>query len=848
MIHFCVTSSFVTNRPFAAVWRCALCLLMLLLLPGVLQASTPDERFLNGLLDRRLFGLAQRYCREELARDDLSEFRQAELVSHLARALAEEARGQPLEQAEDTWQQALDVTERFLAEYPEHAYRPLVLARAGIVQRARAELLVVRAEVARRPDELLQQAQALLRDCLKRLQDAEQALTQADAQHWNETQRYALQTHLLHERSQAYRIRGRSYPPDSADRSDALNQAQDALQDLARRSTDEPYTWTARLDLVEVLRLQHRRDEAQRLLTAYRQDETLPPSGAVRLRTLAVRLALDAGDVDSARRAAAGPSVSGPEAADLALANLEIELAEWAQQAQASGQAPNRQRIAARVRLIEREFGPYWGRRAKALETRTVSEAGVGADTTVLAELAAEAFHNDQFDQAIEHYVKAHALALEAGEPSEALDWAFRAAAIEHRMGRSQTAAERFLHAARSTPEVARAAEAHAWAIYHTGLLTRDPESGVTLDDYQKLLEEHLETWPSGPTLGVARVRLGRLYESRGEWTTAAEHYARVPAHDPRVAEAVESLSRVSGQHLARLRQADREQAAAWAKSTAARMQALAGFHPQSPSPPRSAAARKALLEAVRLLNDAVLADYAQAVALLDAIQPAESSEEAAGTEFTAWRAAIARERVLALVGTGRVDDALAALEAASAGDVQAMIGLLAELLGLADRTGPRLQAQLARLQLEAVERVRPRLAQLDDREKALLDYAYVRSRAVLAPTEAVADYQALIAQYPRERRFAEEAAQHFLAVGGRQALTEAERLWRRLGRTTPGSESWLRARLGLAETLVKQGQPDEAVKLIDLTRVLAPDLGGGPWPRQFETLRRRALEAQRGR
>ena len=54
-------------------------------------AQSFDARFLDGLRERQLFSLAEKFCRDRLARPALPEPRRAELSIELSRCLTEEA-------------------------------------------------------------------------------------------------------------------------------------------------------------------------------------------------------------------------------------------------------------------------------------------------------------------------------------------------------------------------------------------------------------------------------------------------------------------------------------------------------------------------------------------------------------------------------------------------------------------------------------------------------------------------------------------------------------------------------------------------------------------------------------
>lgn len=799
---------------------------------GLADAQSLDEQFLAGLQERQLFGLAERYCRQQIAQESMPPLDQAEWVARLMGVLADEARSLPSSEGESRWQAALAVPNEFRSRLDDPAFGPILLAQRARVQIAWAELLVARGELSRRPEPLFAQARDLLRDAITELDAVNKSLVGPLPKGWTSDGRFAFQTHLSFEQARAYKLRGRSYPAASADRADALNQAETFLRPIVNRADEDPIIWKARLDLVEVLRRQERLNDAARILNEYRQQESIPAEAALRLRTEAIRLAVARGEIDRARQLASAPPTDHSAAsADLALASLEMELAAWMQGGSTAANSTDRQRIAAQVRLIERDFGPYWGQRARSLETSVVASRSGDADATMLAELASEAFHNEQFDQAVEQFARAHKLALAEGDAAKAFEWGFQAAAIEHRRRQSASAAEHFLTVSRALPEANRAAEAHAWAIYHTGLLSQVPDSGVSLEDYEKLLREHIAIWPRSATVGAIRIRLGKLLEVRKDLPAAAEQYAAVTSDDAKAEDAVESLDRVSRQHLESLRDTNPTAARNFARQTVDRFRAIAGITLRERPARLNTAQQKAALSAGQMLIDPILAAYPEAVELFDAARQASSD---ASPE---WRALVDRERILALVGAAKTEEAMNALAEAAGGDPETQLGLITGLLDLAERAGPQLQKQLGEVQLQAVDRLRPQLGQLDERQKMLLDYAYVRARSVIDPSEAVADYQALMKAYPRERRFAQEAAELMMRLGGAANLSEAERLWRLLGKTTPGSDRWLEARYHLARTLQLAGNTAEARKVIDLTGVLAPDFGGGEWKAKFEAL-----------
>ena len=58
--------------------------------------------------------------------------------------------------------------------------------------------------------------------------------------------------------------------------------------------------------------------------------------------------------------------------------------------------------------------------------------------------------------------------------------------------------------------------------------------------------------------------------------------------------------------------------------------------------------------------------------------------------------------------------------------------------------------------------------------------------------------------------------------------------------RSKAGSERWFRAKLGLALSHERLGNPQRAAQIVRLTQVLHPELGGPALKAQFDALVRR--------
>ena len=85
-----------------------------------------EKQFLDGLLARRLFSLAEAHCQRHLERDDLDDVQRSEWTVGLIRVFAERARHAPIGRREPIWQQARKFADEFAKRHPDSQRLPLV--------------------------------------------------------------------------------------------------------------------------------------------------------------------------------------------------------------------------------------------------------------------------------------------------------------------------------------------------------------------------------------------------------------------------------------------------------------------------------------------------------------------------------------------------------------------------------------------------------------------------------------------------------------------------------------------------------------------------------------------------
>lgn len=800
--------------------------------------QTTDQQFLEGLRERRLYELAQQYCRETLQRGDLAPEREVELVIEWSRVLAAGARELPPNQNQPLWEEARKVLRDFQLHHRDHPKLLLVRIQAALLPLAQGELLIEQAQLLISNEAILAEGRQQIRTAVRELGDLEEEVSKLlnlprpprGGPAFSENELYSLLNSVRFQLARAYQKRGESYPPGSADRLDALNQAIDQFKTLAVRETTRPEVWPARLAWAACLRLKGRTAEAASLLAGWKEDAAANPRWAARIQLEEVRLLLAQDQLDQAEQQLGKASpVHFP--AELALEQLQLKLARWKQ---AKAKKLNseaeywQQQIGQSVRSIQRQHGPYWGRKAAALEGRVLTKSSATkGDPQMLARAAANYYLGKEYQAALEHYDLARTTAAQRGNTRKAFEYGYTAAAIEQKRKQHDKAAERFLALAAAFPEHPQAAEAHHWAIYHTAQLVR-AKQGKTLQDYQSLLKQHVETWPQAQTSPEMRSRLAILLESRKDWEQAARQYMAAFGHSS-PEKILTGLQRSARQHLQQL-QAREDATADWAKEVAQAFESYL-LGPEEKLPERwSATQRQAALQAARFWMTSELANYHRGEELLSA------ALEIAPNDDPAWLASARLHLALALAGKGQAKAAEELLQQIGQGDPQELVQLLTELSRMAEAASGGVAGQLARLQLEAAKMLQGKVDQLSASQKLLLDLVSVRATALLEPKRGPGLYQSLYERYPREVSVLKEYAEFMAKQEDRSLVRLAFDAWKKLERgSKPGSDRWMMAKFHQAKTLQKLGLSEKALKTIQLTKVLYPDLDG--WKARFESL-----------
>ena len=842
-----------------------------------LHAAEDDAaaRFYEGLRQRRLFGLAEGELLDRLQNGRLSAEQRVDVTLELSRTFLEHARYAVGEEQADLWQRAASVVSDLLREAPQSPWRPMLEFQQALVPAARGELLRARLELTPLDAQLLAETRGVLDEAVAGLRsvadslDAE--LSRATAARRTRTDGitpYELRGLLIEAR---YRLglvhleRSQLFPASSPERAASLIDAENWLKQVAGGPPGEPLTLNSQVRLAEVSR--HRSDfqRAERLLTEVENDKPPREIGDA-AKAERVRVLLASGKApEAAELLAEYRRAQRMLPGELQYLNLET-LAALRRIAVERGDADLAKQLSETMESFvvqaEREAGGYWSFRSRALLERVHDEAVYGQAVAALIQQARGLYSGGRHEEAVAAYEMAQNAARQSGQPQTAFDLGYTGASIQLETGRYPQAASSFLALAAEFPEVPQAADAHllgAWCLgrVYDYQATRDNRLA-----YTQALVEHRERYAESPTQHDAGWMLGLLEERRLQATAALRLYRTIPAEHRRGAAAQAAVARCQEAILARLHDllrttpaADRQREirALLERTEQEAVAELTRFVESYPERPAALAVEQAdvCLRLARILLNRGVPEYARADALLERVfhsdetRPTSAAADPAANagDPAAWKPLLrtaAQLRIVSLAGQGefqRAEELVRSLSGSQATDV---LGILAGLSEMARDTSDNTRFHVGQLQLRAAAELDARRNELPPEEQQQLDLCLAEAYVAGGQSrDGIARFERVLAAQPGNelvrRRLAEVLEN---ACGTRECLEKARQHWRRLESTaTPGTPEWMEARYHVIHCLLGLGEREAAGKLLAITKLLYPDLGGEPLQPRFAKL-----------
>ncbi len=808
-------------------------------------ASSEDAKFIEGLRQRRVYSLAESYCRGRLADDQLEDRLRSQLTIELIRVASSQAINSPPADRPTIWKKAHDAADEFIIRGRENPRHILVRVQKALTHLAHGQLVRQELEAGAAGSGATETALSELRAAARLLGDIDKELTKeiplrrrtTDDQQLTAEELRSLQNNVQYQLARALRNRALCYPAESVDRIDSLTRVSEQHVELLRRLSDEdPLRWKVRIESVVCQRQLGRFEGARKTLTAL--VAAVPPIDIQLLaRAEAARLELSQDRPKVALSVLAqGRQIGGQASPELDFAHLEtydvfarataddeVESGDW------------QKKSVAMARLIEHTHGPYWARRANLLLIRSAGSGSGSHDLEILVRVADDFYVKKQHDEAIQAYDKAAQQAQRIRNAEQAFTLYYKAALVEHARRRHAQASDRLRDLALEMKAHPKASDTHLLAAWNTSqLVAKVPAS---LADYTDLLEEHITTWPGRPSANKARMWLARLREHQRTWTEAIDLYLEVTPDFEQYASAIESAARCSQKHFAELK-ASGEDTAAQARITAARFEDLI-FDDEGKLPATwTDTQRTAALSAGKIRLQFATDDHAAAGKILGAALKSSSDTP------KSWQTSVRALLVVALAGQPtRRREAANQLTALAGSSPQQLIEILDGLAAIAKTARTETTAAIARLQLDAISTIAKDGVKLDETRQLHLDR--IKAGALAASgqnTDALTLYEELAKQNPRNGQIQEAYAQQLLASTDKRHWEKAINQWRIVDRgSRQHTPRWYQAKYSIALAYFKLGDKKRAAQLIQYLKITPPGLEKTNLKREFELLLQRS-------
>ncbi len=821
-----------------------------------------DATMLAGLRGRSLYTVAEVFCREKLAREDLASRTRCELVLELSRTLAAHAVHSPPQARDELWSAASRTIDDYLRGHADHPRAIILRLQDALVARGRGELARHESELIPADATLPATAQKYLREAIGRLtvlgDDVAVALrnatrsspTNADALSADEL--LALERNVRYQIAKAQQEIAETYTAGGNDRIDALAQADRLLEPLAAANSEDEVVWQARVDRVSVERKLGRSDPALARIEQL-ASKSRPAWVDARLMIERAMLSEGASQFDAALELLDADAIvaGGVDAGELDDLRLYVVLAAWRaahETGDAASTTARQSQAATLVRRIDEQHEPYWSRRAKLRAAATIA-AGTGTnDATLLASAAENFLHTGRADEAVRAYDRAAEAARGTGDDDLAFRLALTAAAVEQQRKRLEEAMTRYASLARGSPKHADAAKAHLQATWNAA-----HAFGPRSREYRDLIAEHLRLWSESATADDARLWLARALQGERKWAEAAAAYRQVRPTAAAFESAVVGAALCYDKVFARkATEKDAAAAAGWFEAIAVGSD---GTWPAT----LSSAQRTAVTSAAKLRLRYVASSVGEAAAFLR-----EAKTHAADAPLE-WFATVALLEVESLAARGEFDTAeksvhslIDSCKANGASDGPAdgkptAEGVQELLAALAAMRTAKSNDRAAARRIAAVELSAGKLLSVVQRADAAgATKSTAASRRAVADALAAAGRrdEALVAYRKLANEFRGDAAVQrgyaaLLSAGeDGDTLTAALEQWRLVeSKSRPATAAWFAAKYEVASLHERLGDRRQALRVVTLLAALYPELGGEAMKAKFDALTKRCQQ-----
>ncbi|MFG0333960.1 MAG: hypothetical protein ACF8TS_11410 [Maioricimonas sp. JB049] len=818
---------------------------LIMLFPVPARAEDRLEDYFRGLRERRLYSVAETQCLRRLADPEVPLDEQVRLTIELSRTYAGRATTQTGAARDEQWRRARQVIEDFVAEHPRHRLRPWLDLQAASIPADQGALLAWQAGLLQ-DGNLRQQAATTLRNALAELATLAETLASRDSAGDDERlprqERQRLEAELSMRRAQAA-VDFASVLQPGTERTAALEQARRLVQSVGGPFVDPRLVWQGRLLRLKIARLQH---DQRNFEAGVREIRAAGPGLAVQ-RQVAVeraRLHLDANRPDEALTSLLEHR-NEIGSLDDELRCLQVEaLLQAAVVARAADQQKLADELEENARSIVADLQGAWKARAQTLLSIAGEQENYGPELAALVRTAREAYQAGQIDDAIAGFERAAVAAVGQGRRDVAVDLAVTRASLQMQQEEYAAAAASLEELVAQTDGGPRQAEMDLLRTYCLGRLYQQQPTARRREAYSESLAAHRQKFAGSPTAGEATWMLAQFEEYRQQWTRALELYSAIPPEHERGPAAAVRMAAMYEKILQRVVEVG-QPVPPWLLTAREELEQVTGRFPAAPERLSADQADVAVRFARLLIAYGDV--YTPADRLLERVlnsaglerREAERDERSPDPRWLELHREAAPLRIVSLAAQGRLPEAALILNDLSAADPRALLQLLSGLAQLESQIPSGQRQALGRLQLQAAGQLAERSHQLSDAEQTLLKRCRANAHALAGQLpQAIGLYEELIAASPRDRELLELLADLLMRQSSRESVTRALQLWRQIeSMSRKGTQPWLEARFHVAETLYELGRYEECRKLIGVTRLVYPELGGNELKQRYAEL-----------
>ncbi len=804
--------------------------------PAQISAQSDSEitEFAQGLRTRRLFDLAETYCREGLTNRELDPTTRTSLTLELIRTQTARAAVSSGTQRIQSWAAAKQTAEDFMAAHRSHPRMLLVQVQQALTHLTHGRLLRQEIEADIASPNAREKALSELRAATSAFDEVQRTIRQLIPEQRGRTLgEHELAVEQLTTLNNNVRLqsaicginRAQLYPSgDQLNRIDALNVGLEKLNAVRRETNSEqPLWWQTELQRAKCQRLLGQYSEAQTILSE------LPLKSATSAMKQAVieqqiKLVIAMGDLRTAPQIISQVSQIKHRSPQLDLAVIELMM-----RLVNSGDKSWRNKASQQLVQIESNHGDYWGRRAELL---VIGTAGIANNSVpdsatdqsspdLLIRIGEQAFRKNRLDDAL----KAFGKAIETAESLKNWPLVFsttvKLSQVLEKQDNNEAASKKLVELANRFVDSDNSPAAHLRGCWnYSRIVNKDPTlvSERKLE-FSRLVHQHIATWPAEPSANRARIWAARQLQSEGKWQEAVDHYLTIHVDSRFFPDAI--------------------------IQSAACTSALIREQPQSTTVARSYTDRL-----LRLLDEDELAvsGHEQVVLALARLGLAHgtvaSDALAEQLQLALTRAttpkmklAIQSWLLVALADLGKSDDeiesAFTPVSQSESAMLQSVIGINSVLKRVQDSTAGTLVE--TKFKLAAIA-LKINLSE-DKRTQWMGEWTDALQR-LGRDKEAVNALTELAKRQSKSAAAQMQLARGLSKINGEAATQKALSQWRRVAKQLrPHTENWYEAKYNVAMCLKDLGKQAEALKLLEYLKTIPPGWSKSKWKTDFDRL-----------